>query len=285
MARACALGDGVKQDHEAAFKWGKRAANQGNAEAMELLAKFLRDGTGTAVDGVASVLWHERAERQRQRQRDKQNALPAEGLPAVAESIADKVELDMPDGDDLFVPTPEIRKDNYNKVFVTTVEEAKRVFKDPPVELRDALASGLTDLVFELKLGLPKGGDGNALSTLHTASRQMRKKLIENNASERAEAINNILGSMVASGCLYSQYFDYLINRIESQHLSPSALREHLRGKIEVEDHLLRVIEVMQVVHNLPGIQSGVKVTATGDNSSVHVQQLNLSRTAKEDSQ
>ena len=57
-------GDGVKQDDAEAFKWFKRAADNGNGAAMGLTGIFYRSGTGVAQDFAKAVPYLQRGAEQ-----------------------------------------------------------------------------------------------------------------------------------------------------------------------------------------------------------------------------
>ena len=55
-------GEGTKRNASEAIRWYIRAANQGDDEAMEELARIYAEGDGVDVDGPAHVYWSARAE-------------------------------------------------------------------------------------------------------------------------------------------------------------------------------------------------------------------------------
>ncbi|WP_268808418.1 tetratricopeptide repeat protein [Oceanospirillum multiglobuliferum] len=57
-------GIGVKQDPEKAFRWFKKAAEQGNTKAQYNLGLMYRSGLGVEQDMVKAVMWFKKAAEQ-----------------------------------------------------------------------------------------------------------------------------------------------------------------------------------------------------------------------------
>lgn len=58
------LASGSDADAKEAFRWFRRAAEQGNPEAQRRLAQLLERGIGTAVDRAAALHWYRLAAEQ-----------------------------------------------------------------------------------------------------------------------------------------------------------------------------------------------------------------------------
>jgi TPR repeat protein len=54
-------GKGVERDYEAAFKWYREAALQGDPRAMTFLGLMYRKGLGVARNPDRAIAWYERA--------------------------------------------------------------------------------------------------------------------------------------------------------------------------------------------------------------------------------
>ncbi len=61
LGRLYSFGVGVPQDHDLAFHWYKKSAEEGNAFAMTNLAAAYKNGNGTKKDAEKSVFWQEKA--------------------------------------------------------------------------------------------------------------------------------------------------------------------------------------------------------------------------------
>ena len=55
------IGQGVNQDYKAAFKWYKRAADQGNADAQNNLGFMYLQGLGVTQDYKVALKWYKLA--------------------------------------------------------------------------------------------------------------------------------------------------------------------------------------------------------------------------------
>ena len=72
MALCYEKGEGVKKSYEQAFKWLKKAAEQGNMQAQKKLGDYYQQGLGVETDTVKALEWHQKAEEQEvQRKREE----------------------------------------------------------------------------------------------------------------------------------------------------------------------------------------------------------------------
>ena len=70
-------GEGVNQDNKEAFKWYKKAAEQGDCDAQYYLSKLYLKGVGTDVDEDKAKYWlikaHENGHKNAQKALDSLN--------------------------------------------------------------------------------------------------------------------------------------------------------------------------------------------------------------------